>query len=128
MKYFRDVIIAVAGILFLAGFSVFKYDGSGPSDLERIFTKDACTDIIVGKNASVDGSVIVGPSWLGLYGSNVSIADGSTVTADDAFISESILDPNATIVEGYPSDAMPQYTLTAEEIADIIEFIKSISE
>jgi cytochrome c oxidase subunit 2 len=77
---------------------------------------------------SVDGSVIVGPTWLGLYGSEVDLTDGTTVTADDAFIAESILEPNAKIVQGYPSNAMPQYTLTAEEIADIIEFIKSISE
>jgi cytochrome c oxidase subunit 2 len=76
---------------------------------------------------SVDGSIIVGPSWLGLYGSDVPLADGSSVVADDEFISESILDPNAKIVEGFPANAMPQYTLTLEEIADIIEFIKSIS-
>jgi len=76
---------------------------------------------------SVDGSIIVGPSWLGLYGSDVPLAGGTTVAADDEFISESILDPNTKIVEGYPANAMPQYTLTPEEIADIIEFIKSIS-
>jgi cytochrome c oxidase subunit 2 len=76
---------------------------------------------------SVDGSIIVGPTWLGLYGSEVELADGTTVTADDDFIIESVLDPNAKIVKGYPSNAMPQYTLTSEELADIIEFIKSIS-
>lgn len=76
---------------------------------------------------SVDGSNLVGPTWRGLYGSEVELNDGSVVIADDDFITESILEPNAKIVAGYPPNAMPQYSLTAEEIADIIEFIKSIS-
>lgn len=76
---------------------------------------------------SVDGSNLVGPTWRGLYGSDVELNDGSVVIADDDFITESILEPNAKIVAGYPPNAMPQYSLTAEEIADIIEFIKSIS-
>lgn len=75
---------------------------------------------------SVDGSIIVGPTWLGLYGSEVELSDGTTVIADDAFIHESILEPNAKIVAGFPANAMPQYSLSEEEIADIIEFIKSL--
>lgn len=75
---------------------------------------------------SGDGSIIVGPTWLGLYGSEVELSDGTTVIADDAFIHESILEPNAKIVAGFPANAMPQYSLSEEEIADIIEFIKSL--
>ena len=37
-------------------------------------------------------------TWLGLYGSAVELADGTTVTADDDFIIESVLDPNAKIL------------------------------
>lgn len=76
---------------------------------------------------SVDGSVIVGPTWLNLYGSEEELSDGSVITVDDEYIAESILDPNAKIVQGFPPNAMPQYTLSESEIADIIEFIKSIS-
>jgi cytochrome c oxidase subunit 2 len=75
---------------------------------------------------SVDGSVIVGPTWLNLFGSEVELSDGSTVIADEGFIEESILEPNATIVQGYPENAMPQYVFSAEEVADLIEFIKSL--
>src|SRR5258707_972679 len=42
-----------------------------------------------------------GPSYNGLYGSQVKLADGSTVQADDNYIRESILQPNAKIVAGY---------------------------
>jgi cytochrome c oxidase subunit 2 len=77
---------------------------------------------------SVDGSSLVGPTWLGLFGSDVELDDGSVVTADEDFITESILEPNAKIVAGFPANAMPSYSLTDAEIADIIEFIKSISQ
>jgi hypothetical protein len=56
----------------------------------------------------------------------VELSDGSVVVADDAFIHESIIDPNAKIVAGFPANAMPQYSLSDEEIADIIEFIKTL--
>jgi cytochrome c oxidase subunit 2 len=88
-------------------------------------------ELIVNQNGcfachSIDGSIIVGPSWAGLYGSDVELSDGSVVVADDAFIHESIIDPNAKIVAGFPANAMPQYSLSDEEIADIIEFIKTL--
>lgn len=88
-------------------------------------------EIIVNQNGcfachSVDGSILVGPSWLGLYGSEEQLSDGSVVTVDDEYISESILEPNAKIVQGFPENSMPQYTLSPEEIADIIEFMKTL--
>ena len=90
-------------------------------------------ELIAGQNGcqachSIDGSSLVGPTWQNLYGAEVELDDGTVVIADDAFISESILEPNAKIVSGYPANAMPQYTLSEAEIADIIEFIKSISQ
>ena len=75
---------------------------------------------------SIDGSILVGPSWKGVYGSEVELADGTTVLADEAFIQESILEPNAKIVAGFQSGGMPQYTFTAEQIADLIEYIKTL--
>jgi cytochrome c oxidase subunit 2 len=88
-------------------------------------------EIIVNQNGcfachSVDGSILVGPSWLGLYGSEEELADGSVVTVDDEYITESILQPNTKIVQGFPENSMPQYTLSPEEIADIIEFLKTL--
>ena len=76
---------------------------------------------------SVDGSQMVGPTWQGLYLQEVTLEDGSTVIADEAYIRESIVDPMAKIVEGYPP-SMPPFgsTLSDEQIADIIEYIKSL--
>jgi cytochrome c oxidase subunit 2 len=78
---------------------------------------------------SVDGSKIVGPTWKGLYGHDVTLSDGSTVKADDAYILESITNPNAKIVQGFAPNLMPQTygtQLTKEQLNDILEYIKSL--
>ncbi|MFM8370715.1 MAG: c-type cytochrome, partial [Chloroflexota bacterium] len=76
---------------------------------------------------SADGSPLTGPTWFNLYGSTVKLADGTSVTADDAFITQSIREPNATIVEGFPSPTvMPPYALTDEEISNLIAYIKTL--
>lgn len=76
---------------------------------------------------SADGSQLVGPTWKGLYGHEVELEDGSKVVADDAYIRESIVDPMAKIVKGYPP-SMPPFgaMLTEEQTKDIIEYIKSL--
>lgn len=76
---------------------------------------------------SVDGSTKVGPTWKGLYGSKVELSDGSTVTADDNYIHESITDPQAKIVKGF-GPTMPTFkgVLTEQEISGVIAYIKSI--
>ena len=79
---------------------------------------------------SADGSRMVGPSFKGLFGSTVELTGGSTVKADDAYLRQSILDPNSQIVKGYaPNLQMPiDFTklLTDEQVNDIIEYIKTL--
>ncbi len=79
---------------------------------------------------SVDGSEGVGPTFLGGYGRSVVLEDGTSVMADDVYMYESIVDPNKQIVEGF-APAMPQNfadQLSDEQIRDVIEFIKSLSD
>jgi len=75
---------------------------------------------------SVDGAKMTGPTWFKLYGSNVELADGSTVVADDAYISESILNSKAKEVAGFSPTVMPPYALTDEEISNIIAYFKTL--
>lgn len=78
---------------------------------------------------SLDGSQVVGPSFKGLYGRQSQMDDGAVVTADDAYIKESILNSQAKIVKGYPKPSpMPPYAgqLSDQDIADVIEFIKTV--
>ncbi|MFT3895638.1 MAG: cytochrome c oxidase subunit II [Anaerolineales bacterium] len=69
---------------------------------------------------------VLAPTWDGLYGHEVKLTDGSTVTADDAYIAESIKAPQAKIVAGYELIIMPTYGFTDEQIADIVAFIKTL--
>ena len=75
---------------------------------------------------SIDGSPGTGPTWFGIYGKQEKMADGSVVTADDAYIKESILNPQAKIVSGFEGVLMPAYQFTDEQIADIIAYMKTL--
>lgn len=75
---------------------------------------------------TIDGSALVGPTWFGLYGSQVKLSDGSTVTANDAYLKESIQNPSAKIVAGFEAVQMPKFDLTDAQISDIIAYIKTL--
>jgi cytochrome c oxidase subunit 2 len=75
---------------------------------------------------SIDGSKGIGPTWYGAAGEQVQLADGSTVTADDAYLMESIRQPQAKIVAGFEGQQMPIYGFTEEEISDIVAYIKTL--
>jgi cytochrome c oxidase subunit 2 len=73
-----------------------------------------------------DGSDSVGPTWLGLYGSEVPLADGETVVADDDYLRTAIEDPTAQVVEGFRS-TMPKQELDASQVDDVIAYIRELS-
>ena len=75
---------------------------------------------------SLTGVNGVGPTWLGMVGSQVPLAGGGSATADDNFLFESIKFPQAKIVAGFESAKMPDYGFSDEQINDIIAYIKSI--
>ena len=70
-----------------------------------------------------------GPSFVGLYGSTVKLNNGQTVTADDDYIRESILNPSAKIVAGY-TPIMPTFQgqLKEEQILQLTAYIKSLAK
>jgi cytochrome c oxidase subunit 2 len=77
---------------------------------------------------SLNGSEGIGPTWLGVYNSQVELADGTTVLANEAYLTESIKDPNAKIVHSFNANAMPNFglILTDKQIADLVAFIMTI--
>ncbi len=68
----------------------------------------------------------VGPSWVDLAGSEVELDDGTTVTADDAYLVRSILEPDAEIVEGY-TILMPPNVLNESQATDVVAYIKELT-
>lgn len=93
---------------------------------------------------SLDGAIGAGPTWLGVYGSEEMLDDGSMITVDDLYIHKSIIDPNIQIVDGFLPNLMPptyedlfaekQAEILANEgievdiIADLIAFMKTLEE
>ena len=70
----------------------------------------------------------VGPGWKGLFGRQEVMADGQPIVADENYIRESILNPNAKIVQGYQAGIMPTFAgqLNEQELMGVIEFIKTV--
>lgn len=78
---------------------------------------------------SLDGSIIVGPSFKGLYGSKVRVLTSGKpreVVADDDYIRASVRTPEKDVVEGFPAGIMPNLSdeIDAEKMKAIITFIK----
>lgn len=69
-----------------------------------------------------------GPALLGVYGSNVVLNNAPPVKADEAYIRESILNPQAKIVNGF-GPIMPSFQgqVSEDQLLQIIAYIKSLS-
>ena len=69
----------------------------------------------------------IGPGWKGLFGSTVEMTDGSKVLADENYIRESIENPNAKVVKGFPA-SMNSYKgqINETDMGAIIAYIKSL--
>jgi cytochrome c oxidase subunit 2 len=76
---------------------------------------------------SVDGGRSEGPTWKGLYGSTVMLSDGTTVTVDDEYLRQSILDPQAQVASGYPT-AMPTIAVTDAQLEELVAYIKTLRD
>lgn len=78
---------------------------------------------------TVDGTPHIGPTFARLYMSEVPLASGETVIADEAYLTASIMDPLAVIHRGYPP-VMPSYQglLSAAETGALVEYIRSLRD
>ena len=68
-----------------------------------------------------------GPGLVGLFGSKVFLTNNQTLTADEAYIRESIENPQSKIVEGF-GPIMPTFQgqVSPEQLIQIMAFIKSL--
>jgi cytochrome c oxidase subunit 2 len=74
------------------------------------------------------GPGALGPNLAGVPGSQVKLVTGETVVADDAYLRESILNPQAKVVEGF-QPVMPVFKglVSEEQIMQLIAYIKSLT-
>jgi cytochrome c oxidase subunit 2 len=76
-------------------------------------------------------SAVRAPRLDGIFGQEIRLASGRSVIADEQYIRESILEPQAKISAGYPEPSlMPTYQgqLAEEDLAELVEFIRALAE
>jgi mono/diheme cytochrome c family protein len=112
---------------------------SGPAPVTARAAAEASDPVATGKNLvesygctachATDASRKVGPGWGGLYNSKVKLSDGRTVLADKDYLAESIRDPDAKIVAGYPKGVMPSFDsmLKADQVDAMVAYLVSLN-
>ena len=109
-----------------------EYDAWIKKDKSTMTPAELGKDHFVSKGCvachSTDGSVKVGPSLKGLWGSQVKHADGSTAQFDENYVRESLLNPQGKFVAGFQGVVMPSFQglMTEDEINEIVEYIKTL--
>jgi cytochrome c oxidase subunit II len=108
---------------WLAGDGSISSGGSMAERGAQLFTQLACVTCHL-----ADGSGR-GPSLVGVFGSTVTLNNGTTVVADESYLRESILASQAKIVAGY-QPLMPTFQglVNENDVASLIEYIKSMQQ
>jgi cytochrome c oxidase subunit II len=90
---------------------------------EKVFAELGCSTC---HRSDVQGR---GPNLQGVYGKPVQLADGRTVTADENYLRECILDPGSRRVKGF-QPIMPTFQglVSEEQVNALVAYIKSISD
>lgn len=121
------VAVVVASIAVMLGGCARRQVEEGPAQKGRaLFTQFGCNSC-----HTVDGTPGVGPSLKGVYESSVRLSNGETVKADDAYLRESITDPDATIVSGFTPGIMPaavpkDRVSKEENLEPLVAYIKTL--
>lgn len=80
---------------------------------------------------TTNGAKASGPTFKGLAGSQVTLSDGSTVTADAAYLAESVTSPDAKVVKGFSKGIMSavmanRKKLSTEEVAALVAYLQAL--
>jgi cytochrome c oxidase subunit 2 len=88
---------------------------------ERLFASMGCTACHNGTAAAR------GPSLAGVYGSKLTLTNGSQVTVNEAFLRDAILNPSQHVTAGF-APIMPTYQgqISEDGLIDLVEYIKTL--
>jgi cytochrome c oxidase subunit 2 len=88
---------------------------------ERLFASMGCNSCHSGNAAAR------GPNLAGVYGSRLTLTDGSQVLVNDAYLRDSILNPSQHVTAGF-APIMPTYQgqLSEDGLIDLVEYIKNL--
>jgi len=125
----HSAMITTVEALPEAEFAAWLKQGAGGGAVAKIDGKKLAGEKGCLGCHTLDGSPGVGPSFKGIMGRReVVVTKGveRTITVDDAYLRQSISDPQANLVKGF-QPIMPTYgDLKKEEIEALVEFIKTV--
>jgi cytochrome c oxidase subunit II len=123
-------VVLAAVVVVLAVSSRGEIEASGPqlSELGRVGKDTAVRRSCVGCHgrAGEGGAGNAGPKWVGLFGSTVTLDDGTTVVADRNYLIEAIVDPHARQVAGY-RQKMPVDSIPEADVLAIVQYIQELA-
>ena len=94
-----------------------------------LFVKNACTTCHGPEGAGmIAGAKSPGPRLAGIFGTMQPLQTGPAVMADENYIRESILRPQAKIVQGYTNVQMPMFVLKDDQVDALIAYVKSLKQ
>jgi cytochrome c oxidase subunit II len=96
-------------------------EGSLAENGKKLFEQLACN------NCHKEDNTGRGPNLVGVFGKQVQLAGGGTVKADEAYVRESILQPQAKVVSGF-EPVMPTFhgLVSEDQVLQLIEYVKSL--
>ena len=132
-RIWLDIAVGIALVSMLGFGSVFIYrmnndarrlelDTALAMEGQRLSTEQGCIAC-----HTVDGSLGVGPSWLGMWGRVRPLQNGEAVLIDETYFRRSIRAPEAQIAEGYPNVMLRSF-ISDEEIDALMAFAQSLAE
>ena len=132
--HFRDWLPCLGGTFLFSCSAIFIFlvlpgvihSSNSPEQIQIAAGKQ----LFLGKGCAachMQGSSALAPDLHGVFGTTQRLADGKEVLADDAYLRESILTPQAKIVQGH-HPTMPVFAglLTEPQVDSLIAYIRSI--
>lgn len=113
----RRAVIAV-GLAIALGACGGGDDG-GPVSGDELAAEVGCL------SCHQEASTGVAPTLHGIWGTDVELTDGRTVTVDEEYVRRSIEEPGADIVAGYEA-IMPVFPLEPDEVDSLVEWVRSL--
>ena len=121
----HSLMIGRIVVMPLTGYQAWLSGGATGVSLatagERLFQRLGCN------TCHVESGAGRGPSLVGLFGKTVKLGGGQSVTADETYIRESIVNPQAKIVAGY-EPIMPTFKglISEDGLLQILAYLRTL--
>jgi cytochrome c oxidase subunit 2 len=103
--------------------------GGGPATASPVAAGEQLFQDLACNTCHQAGTQSRGPALAGIFGKPVELQGGGTVTVDDSYVRESIVNPQAKIVAGY-QPIMPTFQglVTEEQLLQLVAYVRSLSQ